>query len=64
MKYLDGNVKKEKDGKFQRNEAGTPVSPNWPGYTQEYYDMLIKGPNGGDRLKVEEPVWLDPKDKN
>ena len=29
-------------------------------YTQEYYDMLIKGPNGGDRLKVEEPVWVEP----
>ena len=55
VKYLDGNVKKEKDGKFERNEYGTPVSPNWPGYTQEYYDMLIKGPNGGDRLKVVEP---------
>ena len=55
VKYLDGNVKKEKDGKFERNEYGTPASPNWPGYTQEYYDMLIKGPNGGDRLKVVEP---------
>ena len=61
VKYLDGNVKKEKDGKFQRNEYGTPVSPNWPGYTQEYYDMQVKG---SDVLKVEEPVWLDPKDKN
>ena len=64
VKYLDGNIKKEKDGKFQRNEHGTPASPTFAGYTQEYYDMLIKGPNGGDRLKVEEPVWLDAKDKN
>ena len=65
VKYLDGNVKKEKDGKFQRNEYGTPVSPNWPGYTQEYYEMQVKGLDGsGKVLKVEEPVWLDEKDKN
>ena len=61
VKYLDGNVKKEKDGKFQRNEYGTPVSPNWPGYTKEYYEMQVKD---NDVLKVEEPVWLDPKDRN
>ena len=61
VKYLDGNVKKEKDGKFQRNEWGTPVSPNWPGYTKEYYEMQVQG---NDVLKVEEPVWLDPKDRN
>ena len=64
VKYLDGNIKKEENGKFKRNEHGTPASPTFAGYTQEYYDMLIKGPNGGDRLKVEEPVWLDAKDKN
>ena len=65
VKYLDGNVKKEKDGKFVRNDYGTPASPNWPGYTQEYYDMQVKGLNGaGEVLKVEEPVWLDPKDRN
>ena len=52
VKYLDGNIKKEENGKFKRNEHGTPASPTFAGYTQEYYDMLIKGPNGGDRLKV------------
>ena len=57
VKYLDGNIKKEKDGKFLRNEYGTPASPTFGGYNQEYYDMLIKGPNGGDRLKVVEPEW-------
>lgn len=55
VKYLDGNIKKEKDGKFLRNEWGTPASPTFGGYTQEYYDMIVKGPNGGDRLKVVEP---------
>lgn len=50
VKYLDGNVKKEKDGQFERNAAGTPVQPNWPGYTQDYYNTVVKG--SGDRLKV------------
>ena len=63
VKYLDGNIKKEKDGKFERNEWGTPASPTFAGYNQEYYDMLVKGPKGGDRLKVVEPEWLPAKDK-
>ena len=53
VKYLDGNVKKEKDGKFERNEAGMPVQPTWPGYTQDYYETVVHG--SGDRLKVIEP---------
>lgn len=53
VKYLDGNVKREKDGKFERNEAGMPVQPQWPGYTQDYYNTVVKG--SGDRLKVVEP---------
>lgn len=53
VKYLDGNIKKEKDGQFERNEAGYPVQPNWGGYTQEYYETVARG--SGDRLKVVEP---------
>lgn len=53
VKYLDGNVKKEKDGQFERNEAGYPVQPNWGGYNQEYYETVARG--SGDRLKVVEP---------
>ncbi|MBR1543583.1 MAG: C69 family dipeptidase [Muribaculaceae bacterium] len=53
VKYMDGNVKKEKDGQFQRNADGTPVQPSWPGYTQEYYNTVVAG--SGDRLKVVEP---------
>ena len=52
VKYLDGNIKKEKDGKFERNEAGTPVQPNYGGYTQDYYNMVGRGT--GDRIKVKE----------
>ena len=53
VKYLDGNVKKEKNGEFERNEAGMPVQPTWPGYTQDYYETVVHG--SGDRLKVIEP---------
>jgi len=53
VKYLDGNIKKEKDGKFERNEAGYPVQPKYGGYTQDYYDVVGRG--SGDRLKVIEP---------
>jgi len=64
VKYLDGNIKKEKNGRFLRNEYGTPASPTFAGYPQEYYDMQINDLNGtGKVLKVEEPVWLDPKDR-
>lgn len=51
VKYLDGNIKKEKDGKFERNEAGTPVQPVFGGYNQRYFESIAKSP-GGERLKV------------
>jgi len=53
VKYLDGNVKKEKNGEFERNAAGQPVQPSWPGYTPEYYRTVVEG--SGDLLKVVEP---------
>lgn len=53
VKYMDGNVKKEKDGEFERNEYGTPVQPAWPGYTQDYLNTVVRG--SGDRLRVIEP---------
>ena len=53
VKYLDGNIKKEKDGRFERNEAGMPVQPVFGGYTPDYYRTVATG--SGDRLKVVEP---------
>lgn len=50
VKYIDGNVKKEKDGKFLRNKYGTPVYPSQPGYDKEFYKSIVK--DAGDRLKV------------
>lgn len=51
VKYIDGNVKKEENGKFKTNGHGMPVSPDWPGYDQEYYRRIAE--QTGDRLKVE-----------
>ncbi len=52
VKFLDGNVKKEENGQFKRNSAGQPVQPVFGGYTQDYYNTVVKG--SGDRLKVRE----------
>lgn len=48
VKYLDGNVKREKDGVFLRNEYGFPRSPQHPDYPEEYKRALIE--NTGDKL--------------
>lgn len=51
VKYLDGNVKKERDGRFARTETGMPESPRFDGYDQRYYRSIATDPNGGQRLK-------------
>ena len=53
VKYLDGNIKREKDGQFERNEAGQPVQPVFGGYNQRYFESIAKSPDG-ERLKVVE----------
>ena len=53
VKYLDGNVKKEKDGKFERSSDGMPVYPRFPGYDEEYYRSIVD--DAGEKLKVVEP---------
>ncbi len=50
IKYIDGNVKKEKDGQFERNEYGMPASPDQPGYPDWWYEAIIK--STGDHFKV------------
>lgn len=42
VKYLDGNVKKEKDGEFERTGSGMPAYPSFPGYDEEYYRSIVK----------------------
>lgn len=51
VKFLDGNMKKERDGKFARTPDGYPESPNFPGYNEEYYRAIVR--DAGDRLKVK-----------
>ncbi|MEI6436101.1 MAG: C69 family dipeptidase [Bacteroidota bacterium] len=42
VKYMDGNVKKEKDGKFERNPYNQPVMPSQPGYPQWWLKEIVK----------------------
>lgn len=51
VKYIDGNVKKEVNGKFKQNGYGLSASPNFPGYDETYYRSIVK--SAGERLKVK-----------
>ena len=43
IKYKDGNVMLEKDGKFERNEYGKlPAQPMHPSYPDSWYRMIIE----------------------
>jgi dipeptidase len=50
VKYLDGNVKKEKDGELLRNPWGYPLSPSFPGYPDSWKQQVIQ--ETGDKLKT------------
>ncbi len=50
VKYIDGNVKKEENGTFKRNEYGQPAMPNFPGYPEWWLREIVK--STGDHLKV------------
>ena len=52
VKYIDGNVKKEVNGKFMQNGYGLSASPNFPGYDETYYRSIVN--SAGERLKVKE----------
>lgn len=49
VKYIDGNIKKEKDGKFETNGTGQAVMPNQPGYQEWWYREIVK--DHGDVIK-------------
>lgn len=53
VKYIDGNIKKEKDGKFQTNGYGVPVMPSQPGYPEWWLREIVK--QHGDIIKQEGP---------
>jgi len=54
VKYIDGNVKKEENGQFKRNQWGTPAFPLQPGYDEKYYRGIAK--ETGDKLKVTKTI--------
>ena len=41
VKYIDGNIKKEKDGKFERTETGNAAFPEQPKYPEWFYKMIV-----------------------
>ena len=55
VKYLDGNMKREKNGEFERSKTGYPVYPQFPGYPQEYYKAIVSDSKAAENLKVVEP---------
>ena len=52
VKYLDGNVKPEKEGEFLRNPWGFPVSPTNPDYPDSWKQILIE--KTGDTFLIRE----------
>lgn len=52
VKYTDGNIKREKDGEFERTETGMPASPIFAGYPDWWYRAIVKAT--GEHFKVKE----------
>jgi dipeptidase len=50
VKYIDGNIKKEENGRFMRNPYGMPVQPDQPGYPDSWKKMVIE--DTGTKLLV------------
>jgi len=55
VKYMDGNVKKERNNAFLRNPYGHPETPNFPGYDEKYYRNIIK--ETGDRFRQTKTIY-------
>ena len=53
VKYIDGNIKKEKDGKFMDNgnSKSLPAFPDQPKYPDWFYKMIID--DAGDNIKAK-----------
>jgi len=52
VKYIDGNIKKEENGEFLRSKDGYPLSPNQPGYSEQWKGIVVK--DAGKNLKAPE----------
>ena len=55
VKYMDGNIKKEQDGKFLQNESGIPLGIIRAGYPEEFLRKMVKE-NPGTRVLTEEEM--------
>ncbi len=53
VKYLDGNIKQEKNGTFMRNAYDFPLSPKHPDYPEEWKQNIIE--KTGDKYLVPKP---------
>lgn len=51
VKYLDGNVKREMDGQFERTEYGCPAFPMQPRYSDDFYRAIVN--QRGDAIRVK-----------
>lgn len=51
VKYIDGNIKREKDGEFERTPEGMPVSPIYGGYDDRYYRSIVN--ETGDHFLIK-----------
>lgn len=50
VKFLDGNVKREKNGTFERTPEGIPASPMHPAYSEDFYRAIVR--QRGDELRM------------
>lgn len=50
VKYVDGVIKREENGRFKRNPYGEPDSPLRPGYSNEYYKKIVD--QTGEKYKI------------
>lgn len=55
VKYLDGVIKKEENGKFLQNDKKIPTEIIRPGYPEEYLRQLIKE-TPGMKAKTQEEL--------
>lgn len=53
VKYTDGNIKRERKGKFIDNGWGVPSDIQTPGYSEEYYKSIVDS-TGSRFLLIEE----------
>ena len=52
VRYLDGGRKKiDENGDFARNPHGKPLSPESPGFSEDFYRLIVE--KAGDRLLLK-----------